>query len=275
MRDWFRRILRRNSDKKINVTSVEDPVLLAILKGKKFVLPPATDMEARLRAVNCALDDEFPELESPRSIPPTPSSTPTYHFPKSFAAVASSPPSGVAGPSTAPELPLELPLAAAASAPPAGAEPAQDRGDCTRDPLILKMYNMMSSWDDRIKKLEDRDARRADEEETVRSPSRQASVDLVEKVFSPRNSPVLSPVKGLKSVADERRALKRGRDQGSISPPSKVPRATRETSLEKIPSVSGTITSESSVSTVIPSTTRSVVVSAGGGLHIRLLRILL
>ena len=66
-------------------------------------------MEARLRAIKCALDDEFPVLESPKSIPPTPSSsTPAPNFPKSFAAAVSTP-AGVAGPSSAPVLPLVLP----------------------------------------------------------------------------------------------------------------------------------------------------------------------
>ena len=159
VRDWFRRILRRDSDKKINVTAVEDPVLLGVLKGKKFIIPPANDMEARLRAINYALDDEFPLLDSPKSIPPTPS----HQFAKSFAAVAASP-AGVAGPSSAPELPLVLTKTAAVSASPADPESPLDREDCTRDPLIIKMYAMMSSWDDRVKKLENRDARSADEE---------------------------------------------------------------------------------------------------------------
>ena len=125
IRDWFRRILRRNSDKKITVTAVEDPVLLGVLKGKKFVIPPATDMEARLRAIHYALDDDFPVLDSPKSLPPTtPSSTPAHAFPKSFAAIVSSP-MGVAGPSSAPVLPLVLPTTSAASAAPADPEPAQ------------------------------------------------------------------------------------------------------------------------------------------------------
>ena len=66
--DRFQRILWRNADRKFNVTSVEDPVLLGILKGKKFIIPLARDMEARLRAINYSLDHEFPELESPKSV---------------------------------------------------------------------------------------------------------------------------------------------------------------------------------------------------------------
>ena len=91
LRDWFRRILRRNADRKLNVTSVEDPVLLGILKGKKFIIPPASDMEARLRAINYSLDNEFPELESPKSVASTPSSTLMHKFAKSFAEAVHSP----------------------------------------------------------------------------------------------------------------------------------------------------------------------------------------
>ena len=132
---------------------------------------------------------------------------------------------------------------------------------------------MMSSWDDRIKKLEDRDARRSDERETVRSPSHQAAVGLIEEAFSPRNSPSVSPIKGLKSVADERRSLKRGRDQGVVSPPPKARRVSREVTVEKTPNFSGTITSDSYIPSSMNFT--PVMVTSGGGLHIRLHRILL
>ena len=80
LRDWFRRILRRNADRKMNVISVQDPVLLAVLKGKKFIIPPATDMEARLRAINYSLNNDFPELESPKSVVSTPPPRPCINL---------------------------------------------------------------------------------------------------------------------------------------------------------------------------------------------------
>ena len=80
----------------------------------------------------------------------------------------------VAGPFSAPELPLELLKVAAASAGPVNPEFVPDSEDCTCDPLILKMYAMMSSWDNR-KKLEGRDYQ-ADKEKTLRSSFCQSTV---------------------------------------------------------------------------------------------------
>ena len=67
LRDWFRRILRRNRSHNLNIISCEDPVLLEVLKGKKFILSDVDPMLARLRAVRYSLDEDFPELDSPRS----------------------------------------------------------------------------------------------------------------------------------------------------------------------------------------------------------------
>ena len=111
--------------------------------------------------------------------------------------------------------------------------------DSTRDPLILNIFNMMSAWNERISKLEKSNASKPAEKEIVRSPSQQAAVDLVEQAFAPRQSPSSSPLKGLKSVADERRYLKRGGDQG-ISPLSKVKRVSRETAQVREPAIAGT-----------------------------------
>ena len=44
--------------------------------GKKTLLPDCEPMNARLCAIRCALDGEFPELESPRSVVSTPLATP-------------------------------------------------------------------------------------------------------------------------------------------------------------------------------------------------------
>ena len=104
----------------------------------------------------------------------------------------------------------------------------------------MKIFNMMTSWDTRITKLEKRDEARADEKEKVSSPPRQSeAVALVEQAFSPQQSPRSSPFKGLKSVADERRAFKRGRDQGIENVPIKCQRVSREMVGVKGPVISG------------------------------------
>ena len=107
--------------------------------------------------------------------------------------------------------------------------------DSSRDPLILKIFNMMQSWDERITKLVKRDETQTDGKEKVPSPSRQsaAAVALVERVFSPQQSPRSSPFKGLKSVADERLAEKRGKLQGVSDSPRKFQRVSRETAVAK------------------------------------------
>ena len=86
---------------------------------------------------------------------------------------------------------------------------------------------------------------------------------LIEEAFSPRNSPTVAPIKGLKSVADERRSIKRGRDQGVVSPPSKALKVSREVTVEKTPKFSGTITTAPIQPTSMDFT--PVVVSSGGG----------
>ena len=197
LRDWFRRILRRNKDKKLNVTACDDPVLLGLLVGKKTVLPDPEPIIARLRAIHYSLDDDFPELESPRSVSSTPLATPRK-LAKSYAAVVSTPSSVEAGPSSAP-VPLGLKSTEAPRAESQVEESSSLPEDSSRDPLILKIFNMMTSWDERITKLEKRDEAQTDGKEKVTSPPRQSeeAVQLVEQTFSPQQSPRSSPFKGI------------------------------------------------------------------------------
>ena len=117
LRDWVRRILRRNKDQKLKITACEDPILLSLLMGKKTVLPDPEPIIAWLRAIHYSLDDDFPELDSPRSVTSTPSATPRK-LAKNYAAAVCSPSLVRAGPASAPVLLLELKPAEAPRAEP-------------------------------------------------------------------------------------------------------------------------------------------------------------
>ena len=54
-------------------------------------------------------------------------------------------------------LPLELKPTEAPRAEPQVEESSSPPEDSSRDPLILRIFNMMQSWDERITKLEKRD----------------------------------------------------------------------------------------------------------------------
>ena len=89
--------------------------------------------------------------------------------------------------------------------------------------LILKIYQFMGSLDSNCERIEFHVGLRPDGKKTVRS-SRQNETDLVERIFSPKESPRVSPFKGVKAAADERRSIKRGRvagDSGLKTPPPK------------------------------------------------------
>ena len=49
--------------------------------------------------------------------------------------------------------------------------------DSTPDPLILKIFNMMTAWDERITKLKKNYADKSAGKETVRSPFQQAAIN--------------------------------------------------------------------------------------------------
>ena len=67
-------------------------------------------------------------------------------------------------------------------------------------------------------------------------------------------------------MADEHRSLKCGRDQGSVSPPSKSSRVSREPSVEERPSLTGTLTAAPvSLISSMNVTQSMVVISRGGG----------
>ena len=66
-------------------------------------------------------------------------------------------------------------------------------------------------------------------------------------------------------MADERRSLRRGRDQGSVSPLSKVSRVSQEPSMEERPAISGTVTTVPVTSVSSDSVPQSVVVPFWGG----------
>ena len=102
--------------------------------GKKSALPDHEPIIARLRAINYSLDDEFPELDSPRSVASTPSVTPRK-LAKSYAAVVSTPMQVRAGPSSAPVLPLELKPTEAPRAEPQVEESSSPPEDSSRDPI--------------------------------------------------------------------------------------------------------------------------------------------
>ena len=67
---------------------------------------------------------------------------------------------------------------------------------------------MMSGFDECLKRMEEKDCGETYGEKTKSSP-RQSAIAVLEKAFSPEESSRKSPVKGLKSVADESCALKR------------------------------------------------------------------
>ena len=114
LKDWFRRILRRNKDQGYTNVACNDPVLLELLKSKRFYLPKPEPMQARLRAIRFGIEADFPELPSPNSRsstptsapPPSPTFTPAPVFERSFAEVTS--PSGSFA--ELPQSPMTMPL---------------------------------------------------------------------------------------------------------------------------------------------------------------------
>ena len=75
LKEWFKKILRFNKSKNLNVKACTDSVLLNILNCKKPVIPPNENMIKCLRAVRHAIGEELPELLSPVSARTTPGHT--------------------------------------------------------------------------------------------------------------------------------------------------------------------------------------------------------
>ena len=86
----------------------------------------------------------------------------------------------------------------------------------------------------------------------------------MEQTFSPQQSPRSSPFKGIKAVADERLALKRGKVQGNLHSPRKVQKVSREMAVASRPVISGVRPSIADVSTVREYVRPSVVEKRGG-----------
>ena len=151
LKNWVKRIIRRNRELKINVTAVTDPLILDILKVQKNTLPDVVLLRYRLNAIRCSLDMDFPELVSPASACSTPRVVimSLSKLPISLSEALASPPCTAPG-----GLHQEQQTAAAPSAEPLEPEASTSREDSTRDPCIMKIYEFMGSFDARFERIE-------------------------------------------------------------------------------------------------------------------------
>ena len=148
MKDWFKKVLRMNKDKKITARACTDTLLMDLLNCKKGSLPSYNNMLNRLRAIRHPLDEELPARAS-----------------------------------TAPQLKaveLQKPVAPGNNLP--EEESSSPKADATSNPLILQIYQMMSGMNSRFEKLESNMAyvmKKVDSEE-VGASSPQCPSSLVE-----------------------------------------------------------------------------------------------
>ena len=235
MKDWFKKILRMNKDKAISVRACTDTILLNVLNCKKGFLPPEGEMLTRLHAIKHGLDDEFPELPSPASVcSSTPSvshvAKPLYYSQVVKGMTVTPERTASARAASAPQpqvVELEQPVAAGTAH--AGGESSSLQGDVTSNPLITSIYEFMSGLSTKFNDMEKTVAyvlqkvdgeegaasaphrpsspEEEDEDETDRSPARPSTSGMSRK----RSAPSPKKFKGLKSIADSRKAFKRGK----------------------------------------------------------------
>ena len=91
----------------------------------------------------------------------------------------------------------------------------------------------MNSMESRFERLENAVGLRSDVGESSEALSRQEGVNVVMDVLSPARSPRKSPFKGLKCVADAKRALKREGGVEELKTPPKRVKISRENEKEE------------------------------------------